>query len=234
VSATLPPPDPSAASPADPLHGPPRGHGDATADAIERLTVLEQQLALLGHNLRNPLNAIAAAVEVLNRSAADTRRAVRAREVISMQTERLAAIVNRFASQTCESSTDFEAVVDLAEIVGNVVGVLRRRLVAERRSIHASLSAGLVPGRREVLDACVDRLLNRTLELMPSGGVLHLQVRACGTLVELTMRHRTQAGETEMPDQVRYDAVQLPRAARLHLDDDRHCLRFSLPAGRIA
>jgi len=56
-------------------------------------------LAGVAHELRNPLNAISAALEVLNRSPADAPRAVRAREVIARQIERMTVVIERLDAE---------------------------------------------------------------------------------------------------------------------------------------
>jgi CheY-like chemotaxis protein len=53
-------------------------------------------LAMLGHEMRNPLGGISAAVEVLNRVAGDSEAAASARAVITRQTRRLARVTNDF------------------------------------------------------------------------------------------------------------------------------------------
>jgi signal transduction histidine kinase len=50
----------------------------------------DEFLAMLGHELRNPLNAIASAAEVLNRLQAGGDTAAAAREIIARQTRRRA------------------------------------------------------------------------------------------------------------------------------------------------
>jgi signal transduction histidine kinase len=68
----------------------PAAHSALTADALIEIA----------HELRNPLNAISAALEVLNRMPADAPRALRARAVIASQIEQLSAAIRRLESDT--------------------------------------------------------------------------------------------------------------------------------------
>ena len=55
--------------------------------------------AKIAHELRDPLNAIATALEVLNRLPADAPRAIRAREVIARQIDVLAGLIARLDAE---------------------------------------------------------------------------------------------------------------------------------------
>lgn len=55
----------------------------------------DEFLAMLSHELRNPLNAIATAVEVLNRAEAHAPVAISARRIIGKQTRQLASMLDR-------------------------------------------------------------------------------------------------------------------------------------------
>lgn len=54
----------------------------------------DEFLAMLGHELRNPLSAITAAIEVLNRISTQDGQAVRVRTIISRQTRHLARLMD--------------------------------------------------------------------------------------------------------------------------------------------
>lgn len=54
----------------------------------------DEFLAMLGHELRNPLSAISAAIEVLNRISSQDEQAVRVRTIITRQTRHLARLMD--------------------------------------------------------------------------------------------------------------------------------------------
>src|SRR5262245_45368771 len=54
----------------------------------------DEFLAMLGHELRNPLSAISSAVEVLNRVGSNTELAANARKIATRQTHHLARMMD--------------------------------------------------------------------------------------------------------------------------------------------
>ncbi|MGE5450696.1 MAG: ATP-binding protein [Acidobacteriota bacterium] len=66
----------------------------ARQDAENANKAKDEFLAMLGHELRNPLSAITAAIEVLNRVQGQQEPAVRARLIINRQTRHLARLMD--------------------------------------------------------------------------------------------------------------------------------------------
>src|SRR5690606_35730824 len=66
----------------------------ARRDAENANRAKDEFLAMLGHELRNPLSAITAAIEVLNRISADGEQAARVRMIITRQTRHLARLMD--------------------------------------------------------------------------------------------------------------------------------------------
>jgi signal transduction histidine kinase len=73
----------------------------ATPPALNADALIE-----IAHDMRNPLNAISAALLVLNRMPADAPRAERAREVIARQIEQLSAAIGRLEAHAPPAPPD--------------------------------------------------------------------------------------------------------------------------------
>jgi len=147
---------------------------------MARLQVLEQHIAMLGHDVRNPLNAIAAAVELLNRTAADAPLAVRAREIIANQTQRLASRMDRLTSLAAPTADeDVSPTVDLSVLALSAIADAKPHAAASRRTMHATLSRAPVLGDATDLRAMLDSALEHALAATPEGGsvLLNMQPR---------------------------------------------------------
>ena len=154
------------------------GVPEGSPGRMARLQALEQHIAMLGHDVRNPLNAIAAAVELLNRTAADAPLAVRAREIIANQTQRLAARMDRITSLAAAPLEEEVApTVDLSALALSAIADAKPHAAASRRTMHATLSHAAVEGDATELRAILDSALEHALASTPKGGsvVLNMQ-----------------------------------------------------------
>jgi signal transduction histidine kinase len=142
----------------------------------------DEFLAMLGHELRNPLGAIANAVGVLDRTRDDAEVARRAHEIIDRQVNHLARLV--------------DDLLDVGRVVTGKI-VLERRpldLAAAVSSAVSTLVAGAPPGPRVVLetspvwiDADTTRveqvavnLVSNALKYTPSHGTVRVSVARDG------------------------------------------------------
>jgi signal transduction histidine kinase len=90
------------------------GEQAARVEAEAASRAKDEFLAMLGHELRNPLGAIASAVEVLNRVDASSELAVNARLIIARQTRHLAHLM--------------DDLLDVGRVISGKVLLARRRL----------------------------------------------------------------------------------------------------------
>lgn len=141
-------------------------------------------LAMLGHELRNPLGAITSATAVLERSAAEPDgRQAPLLAIVSRQARHLARLVDDLLDVARVRSgkvTLERRPVDLAEIAQRAVSAVR---VAGRADDHR-LTLDTVPapvhGDAIRLEQVLLNLLDNALKYTPPGGSIHVAVAADG------------------------------------------------------
>ncbi len=154
---------------------------DASArDAAER----NKFLAMLAHELRNPLAAMTNALYVVRKRIVDARVGD-ALGVLERQIGHLTRMLDGLLDVSRVTLGKIEldrAVVDLRAVVGDVVQP--RRAEAERRALLLSVSVApepaLVTGDRTRLQQVVDNLLANALKYTPTGGEIVVDVRRDG------------------------------------------------------
>jgi signal transduction histidine kinase len=154
----------------------------AESDAVEARTVAESAnrakdefLGILGHELRNPLGAIAAAVYVLEHSGADELRETRARGIITRQIARLIRMVDELLDVTRLSTGRIamrREAVNLAESVAEAVAA------AEIQHDGPELSTTTEPlwiqGDPDRIAQIIGNLLSNALRFTPAGGTVRV------------------------------------------------------------
>jgi PAS domain S-box-containing protein len=152
--------------------------GAARADAEAASRAKDAFLAMLSHELRNPLGAISNAVHVLERVDGGAA-AVRAREIIARQTQHLGRLVD----DLLDVSRALSGKIVLRREVVDVAAVVERALAASkttgtRASHELSLEArpAYVHGDPMRLEQVVNNLLENALKYTPGGGRIRVTV----------------------------------------------------------
>ena len=158
----------------------------------------DELLAMLGHELRNPLAAITAASQVLERleradAAANPsvkEKAGRAKEIIARQARHLGRItddlLNAGGIMTGKVQLDRRP-ADLAHIVNHVVSALpAARLAGQELKVEAE--SVWVDADASRIDQVVTNLVNNALKYTPSPGVISVSVRREGDDAVLRVR----------------------------------------------
>jgi signal transduction histidine kinase/CheY-like chemotaxis protein len=175
-------------------------------------------LAVLGHELRNPLAALRAGVEVLrspNRPA--TEQAVGA---LRRQLAQLTGLVDDLLDAARINRGRFELrreAVDLAEVVGRAVESARPPAEARGQRLEVALPAGpcLLEGDRVRLVQVFSNLLHNAVKYTDPGG--HITVRAEWAGEEAVVRVRDNG--------VGIAPALLPRLFELFVQGDRSAAR---------
>jgi PAS domain S-box-containing protein len=152
---------------------------DALAEADKRK---DEFLAMLGHELRNPLAPVQNAVHILQLVGRDEPNCRWATEVIGRQVQHLARLVDDLldVSRVTRGKVELrKEPVELAAVLGRAVETSRPLLDARRHDLAVSLPPG--PVRLEAdptrLAQVVSNLLNNAAKYTPEGGRVWLTAR---------------------------------------------------------
>ena len=148
----------------------------AEAEAANRAK--DEFLAMLGHELRNPLGAISNAAHVFDHAGTPRDQAVRARQVIIRQTEHLAHLVDDLLDVgraiAGKIMLDLQP-VDLGSVVGHSVRALRASgRIAQQLTVDAA--SAWVHADAVRIGQVVGNLLSNAVKYTPPGGSIHVVV----------------------------------------------------------
>jgi len=139
-------------------------------------------LAMLGHELRNPLAAISGAMSVLDMPNVKPELAANAREISRRQMRHLTRIVDDLLDVQRILSGKIvlqRAPVNLSEVLRSCVEA-KRLVDAGSHHWDVVLGAAWVDGDRTRLEQIVDNLLHNAIKYTPSGGGIAVRCRADG------------------------------------------------------
>jgi len=159
-------------------------------DLLERLEEADRRkddfLAMLGHELRNPLAAIQNALNVLTYSASPDPQRRKQHAIIDRQICHLCRIVDDLLDVTRITKGKVvlkREVVDLREIVDRSVQTLTSSEKSERHSVTVIKSAGnlTISGDPVRLEQIVGNLLSNAAKYTPEGGTIELRLTREGS-----------------------------------------------------
>lgn len=157
-------------------------HRLAIRDAESASRAKDQFLALLSHELRNPLQAIGSAAEIL-RGHPLPPAALQASEIVRRQTAHLSHLVGDLLDfeRMIEGKTHLvQRPLDLSDIVRRCVETAKAAGKAKRHAIELSLISVWVNGDPDRLVQVVTNLLTNALKYTPDGGVVRISVSTIG------------------------------------------------------
>jgi signal transduction histidine kinase/CheY-like chemotaxis protein len=143
----------------------------------------DEFLAMLGHELRNPLGAIASAVRVLERVENQTDRAVSARAIIVRQVDRLARMVDDLLDVTRVTTGKIalqRRPVDLADGVSACLAALNAAKRLEGYELHLHVEPIWIDADPARLEQIVMNLLLNAIKYTPPGGRIRIGARVDG------------------------------------------------------
>jgi signal transduction histidine kinase len=176
----------------------------------------DEFLAMLSHELRNPLAPIRNAVEVIRRLAPAEPRLTMARDVVDRQVTLLARLVDELldVSRMTEGKISLKRTPqDLGRIVAQGAETVRPLAEARRQKITLDLPAGpvWVSGDAERLSQVVANLLNNACKYTQEGGRIEVSASAAEGEALITVRDNGQG----------IDAKLLPRVFDLFVQGER-------------
>jgi PAS domain S-box-containing protein len=172
-----------------------RGFAKVTRDLTEqrRLSELETSsrrlnefLAMLAHELRNPLAPIRNAVSVMKAHPRMPDDLGRMREVIDRQLGHLTRLVDDLLDvariSTGKMMLRYEA-LDYRAVIHNGLETIRPLALARRQTLHATLPEQPIPTRGDPvrLAQAVQNVLHNAVKFTPPGGRIDVEVRLQGS-----------------------------------------------------
>src|SRR5262249_307849 len=161
----------------------------------------DEYLAMLGHELRNPLGGIRLGLHLLGREGVRPGEAARRRGVIGRQTRHLARLVedlldvSRLASGKVVLQRRAE---DLKELIGRAVATFDQLGKSTRHVVTVSADDVRVPADATRMEQVVSNLLDNAFKYTPAGGRIDVALSAEGDDAVLRVRDGGVGIEADM------------------------------------
>lgn len=154
----------------------------AVEEAKQAVRRRDQFLAMLSHELRNPLGAINSALQVMERAKDEPDAAAKARRVVGRQVEQMARLIDDLldVSRVTQSKIELKKqLLPICQVVREATESVRA-LIEERRQ-HLYLDAAddelVVDGDSARLQQVVVNLLTNAIKYTPPGGCIGVSAR---------------------------------------------------------
>jgi PAS domain S-box-containing protein len=143
----------------------------------------DEFLAMLGHELRNPLAAIAAAIEILNQLDSADERSVHSREVITRQVAHLREIMDDLLDvgrvTTGKIILSFKT-IDLSTLARRSWAILESTGTFARHGVKLETQPVWVNVDETRIGQVLDNLLSNAVKCTPAGGSIMMTIRSEG------------------------------------------------------
>jgi signal transduction histidine kinase len=152
----------------------------ARALAEEASRAKDEFLAMLGHELRNPLGAVATAVRVLERTAEAGPGAARARAIIARQVEHLGRLVDDLldVGRVMTGKILLErAPLDLAAATASALAALRAGARTDGHAVRTALAPVWVEADVTRIEQIVVNLVGNAIKYTAAGGTITVSTR---------------------------------------------------------
>jgi signal transduction histidine kinase/ActR/RegA family two-component response regulator len=183
------------------LHREQRARGAAEAASRAK----DEFLAMLGHELRNPLGAIANASRLLDHPRTDEATTRRARAVIARQVEHLGRLTDDLldTGRAILGKIVLERqAIDLSEVAGRALDNLQAggRLAAHK--LEKDLSPAWVHADPTRLEQIVANLVGNAVKFTPGGGTIRVKVKREGDEAVFSIRDTGVGMSAELTQRV--------------------------------
>ncbi len=135
----------------------------------------DEFLAVLGHELRNPLGALASAVRILDLPESSPDHVARARAIIDRQIEGLSHLVDDLVDASRLTSSKMRLSrrpLDLSHVVKETIEVLRTRSLLDRHQLTFEESQVWIDADETRIEQIVTNLIGNALKFTPPGGAI--------------------------------------------------------------
>lgn len=151
----------------------------------------DEFLAMLGHELRNPLAAISSGVQILNHGGSSPEMRQRAQVIIDRQSQQLSHLVDELLDTQRVISgkvTLSKKIVKLNEVVRNCLDAIQTRGATQNRTVSISTEPLTIEADPARLEQMVGNLLENAFKYTPEGGAVEIKALQEGPSVVLTIR----------------------------------------------
>lgn len=153
----------------------------------------DEFLAMLGHELRNPMSAIKTAVELQRMPNATDAMLLRTGDVLNRQVEHLTRLVDELLDMSRISSGKINLhleVLDISLVIHRALELVEPMLQKKRHALFTDLPAEnvWVNGDLHRLIQVIGNLLSNAAKYTPHGGAIHLSAKRIDNAVEISVR----------------------------------------------
>ncbi|TYQ04590.1 UNVERIFIED_ORG: PAS domain S-box-containing protein [Zoogloea ramigera] len=167
----------------------------------------DEFLAMLAHELRNPLAPISAAAEMLDQFASDEQIRKRSAGIILRQVKHMTALVDDLVdvSRVTQGLVDIERVpLDLAPVVDSAIEQVRAFIESRQQQLRVRVAPApvFVLGDHKRLVQIVTNLLGNATKYTPAGGAIDIHVTATPDTITLSVEDNGIGMATELQSRV--------------------------------
>ena len=181
-----------------------RRHAETLADTAQRM---HEFIAMLAHELRNPLAPIRNAVTLMGRKGLNDPTLESMRQTIERQTTQLTRLLDELLDVNRIARGEFaiqKELVDLQDVLMRSIETSRPLIDAQGHRLHLAVPQGAVPvlGDSLRLTQVLVNILNNAAKYTPEGGDIWLTVTVRSADVEVRVRDNGRGLQRAMLDRV--------------------------------
>jgi signal transduction histidine kinase len=167
----------------------------------------DEFLAILAHELRNPLAALSASARLLGKQGQNPEVAAMACGAVQRQVGHMARLLDDLLDVSRISHGRMRlhpARVDVGDVVRSAVDMVRPQLEAKQQTLDLKLAEGPAPAMADAvrLTQVVANLLNNSAKYTPAGGHIEVRVQVDEDTISVAVRDNGMGIAPSMLDQV--------------------------------